>query len=133
MDNLSKHPLRVKEKPAFIFDQSYYCIRHPFDLQADDIAGFFKRSDKIRFFKCTRNDDGLLLLTEVHVVKEGNNVIRGIVKSRIVGKWRERDTKLEHLFSLVRKRSEHIETAKQEKKYVGQISFILTLEKFNKY
>ena len=133
MDNLPKRPLRVKENPAFIFDQCYCCIRHPFDLQADNIAGFFKRSDKIRFFKCTRNDDGLLSLTKVHAVKEGNNVIRGIVKSQIVGKWREREAELEHMLSLVRKRSEHIETAKQEKRYVGQISFILTLEEFNKY
>ena len=55
------------------------------------------------------------------------------MKSRIAEKWCKRDAELERLFALVRKRSEHIETKKQEKKYVTQICFNLTLEKFNKY
>ena len=70
---------------------------------------------------------------QVHVIKEGNNVIGGIVNSRIAGRWCKRDAELEHLFALVRKRSEHIETKKQGKKYVRQICFILTLQEFKKY
>ena len=108
-----KRLFRVKKNTAFILDQNTCCICHPFDLQVDNIAGSFKRSDKVRFHECTRNDDGLLLLTEVHVVKEGKNVIGGIVKFQIAGKWCERATELERLFALVRKRSEHIETEKQ--------------------
>ena len=60
-------------------------------------------------------------------------MIGGIVKSRIAGKWCERDAELERLLVLVRKRSKHIETKKQGKKYVRQICFNLTLEEFNKY
>ena len=67
------------------------------------------------------------VLTEVRVIKERNNVIGGIVYSRIAGKWCERDTELENLFALVRKTSEYIETKKQGKKYVRQICCILTL------
>ena len=59
-------------------------------------------------------------------------MIGGIVKSRIAGKWCEEDAELGRLFALIRKRSEHIETKKQGKKYVRQICFILTLEEFNK-
>ena len=81
-----KRPLRVKENATFTLHQNNCRIRHPFDLQADNIVGFFKRSDKVRFYECTRNDDGLLLSTEVHVVKEGKNVIGGLAKSRIAGK-----------------------------------------------
>ena len=50
---------------------------HPFDLQADKIACPCKRSDKVRFYKFTRHHDDLLLSTEAHVVKGGNNVIGG--------------------------------------------------------
>ena len=128
-----KRLVKVKENAAFILNQNTCCIRHPFYLQADNIAGSFKRSDKVRFYKCTRNCDGLLLSTEVHVVKEGKNVIGGIVKSRIAGKWCEGDAELECVFAFVRKRSEHTETKKQGKKYVRQIFFILTLEEFNRY
>ena len=72
-------------------------------------------------------------MTQIHVAKEGNNVIGGIVNSRIAGKWCKRDAELEHLFALVRKRTEHIETKKQGKKYVEEICFISTLQEFNKY
>ena len=50
-------------------------------------------------------------------------MIGGIVNSQIVDKWCERDAELEHMFALVRKRSEHIETKKQGKQYVRQIGF----------
>ena len=76
-----KSRLQVKENAVFILDQNTCLIRHPFDLQADNIADSLKRSDKVRLQECTRNDDDLLLLTEPHVVKEGNNVIGGIVNS----------------------------------------------------
>ena len=66
-----KHPLRVEENTVFILDQNACHICDPFDLQADNIAGSFKRSDKWRFYEFTRNDDGLLLSTEDDVVKKG--------------------------------------------------------------
>ena len=70
----------------------------------------------VKFYEFTRNDDDLLLSTEAHVVKEENNVTGGIVSSRTAAKWCERDVALEHLFAIVRKRSEHIETKNQGKK-----------------
>ena len=100
-----KLPLRIKKNAAFILKQNTYRICHPFDLQADNIAGSFKRSEKVRFYECSRNGDGLLLSTEVHLVKGGKNEIGGIGKSRIVGKWYEQDEELKRLFALVRKRS----------------------------
>lgn len=128
-----KRSLGVNENAAFILDQNTCRICHPFDLQADNIEGSLKRSNKVRFYKCTRNDDALLLLTEFHVVKERNNVISGIASSPIAGKWYEREAELEHLLALVRKTSEHIEAKKQRKNYVRQIYFILTLQKSKKY
>ena len=96
-DDLLKRPLRVKENAVFILDQKTCCIRHPLDLQTDNIAGSFKLSEKERFYECTKSDDSLLLLTEIHVVKEENNVIDGIVNSQIDGKSCKRDAELEHL------------------------------------
>ena len=113
---MPKKPPRVKENTVFILDQDTCRIRHPFELQADNIADSFKRSDMVKFYEFTRKDDDLLLSTEAHVVKEENNVTGGIVNSRTAAKWCERDVALEHLFAIVRKRSEHIETKNQGKK-----------------
>ena len=128
-----KRPLWVKENAAFILDQNTCRIRHPFDLQANNIARSFKLSDKVRFYECTRNVDGLFLSTEVHVIKERNNLIGGIASSQNVEKWCEQDAELEHVFALFRKWSDHIETKKQGKKYVREICFFLSLQAFNKY
>ena len=57
----------------------------------------------------------------------------GIKNTGITGKWCKRGTELEQLFTIVRKRSDDIETEKQGKKYSSQICFISILEKFNKY
>ena len=113
---MPKKPPRVKENAVFILDQDTCRICHPFELQADNIADSFKRSDMVKFYEFTRKDDDLLLSTEAHVVKEENNVTGGIVNSRTAAKWCERDVALEHLFAIVRKRSEHIETKNQGKK-----------------
>ena len=51
-------------------------------------------------------------LAEVHVIKEGNNVIGGFVNPQIARKWCVQDAELKHLFAIVRKRSEHKETEK---------------------
>ena len=48
-------------------------------------------------------------------------------------KYGKRGKKIEYLFTLVKERSEHIETKNQGKKYVRQICFILILQEFNKY
>ena len=50
------------------------------------------------FNEFTRNDDDLLLSTEDHVVKKGNNVI-GIAITRIAGKWCKQGAELEHLLA----------------------------------
>ena len=55
-----KLPLWVNRNAAFILKQNTYCICHPFDLQADNISGSFKRSEKVRLYECSRNNDGLL-------------------------------------------------------------------------
>ena len=98
--------LRVKENTAFILDQNTCRILHPFDFQVGNLGGSFKRCDKVKIYKCPRNDDGLLLSTEAHVSKERNDmiVIGGIVNCQIAGKWCERDAELESLFVLARKR-----------------------------
>ena len=128
-----KHPLRVEENTVFILDQNACHICDPFDLQADNIAGSFKRSDTWRFYEFTRNDDGVLFSTEDDLVKERSKVSGGIRNTGIAGKWCRRGAELEHLFGNVRKWSEDIETKKQGEKYSIQICFISILQKFNKY
>lgn len=91
--------LQVKANVVFSHKQNTCRIRHPFDLQADNLVNSFKRSDNVRFYEYTRIDESLVLSTD----------------SRIAGKWCEQDAELEYLFALVKKRSEHIETKKQRK------------------
>ena len=49
-----------KQNAAFIFDRNTCRICHLFHLQPGNISGSFKRSFKLRFYDCIRNDEGLL-------------------------------------------------------------------------
>ena len=60
-------------------------------------------------------------------------MISSIANTGITGKWCKGGAESEHLFVIVRKRSEDIKTKKQGKKYSRQICFISILGKFNKY
>ena len=44
-----KQPIRVNETMSFVLNQSQVDIKHPSDLDADQIEGAFTKNDKVRY------------------------------------------------------------------------------------
>ena len=53
----------------FALHQQQSNIRHPFDIDADQIDGLFIKNDKSRFYDCDFGDEGILSYWEVYVKK----------------------------------------------------------------
>ena len=92
--NVCKGSLNDRENAAFILNQNTCHNCHSFNLQAEIITGYFTGIDTVRFCECTRNNDGLLSSKEVHVVKEGNNVV---VVQKTLELLENEDAELQHL------------------------------------
>lgn len=129
----SKRPLRVKETASFVISQEKCQIKHPFDVQTDNIGGVFKRSDLVRFYECHLNSDGTCKVSsEVHVKKENGKVVKGEINTKLHGKWQKRDADLNNVYAVIRKRGDHQSSkASTGTVFVRQIIFVLTLEEFN--
>ena len=81
-----KCPLRLNENATFIIHQDHCNVKHPFDLQADNIGLTFTRKDQVPFYKAVRNDsEEISLSSEVHVEKENGKVIGGKINSKVSG------------------------------------------------
>ena len=60
--------LRVNENATFIIHQDHCNVKHPFDLQADNIGRTFTRENQVRFYEAMRNDsEEISLSSEAHV------------------------------------------------------------------
>ena len=130
----TQRPLRVKENATFIVDQAKCGIKHPFDLQADNIGGAYRKSDMVRFYECTRNCDGTCSLSsEVHVVKNNGKVVSGVVNEFIYGKWEKRQADLKLVYALVRKRADHVQSKKTGTNFSRQIVFTMPLADYNSH
>ena len=46
-----KQPIRMNETMTFVLNQSQVDIKHPFDLDVDQIGGAFIKNDKVRFYE----------------------------------------------------------------------------------
>ena len=49
-------PLRIKETATFVVNQEKIGLGHPYDLDADDIAGVFLKKDSVRFYEIVKNN-----------------------------------------------------------------------------
>ena len=52
-----KQPIRVNETVTFVLNQSRVDIKHPFDLDADQIVVTLTKSDKVRYYECEFDDE----------------------------------------------------------------------------
>ena len=77
---------------TFVLNQSQVDLKHPFDLDADQIRGAFIKNDKVRFYECEFDDEGDLTYNEVHVKKDICKKGRCGRKSGRYGKDRCRQT-----------------------------------------
>ena len=98
--------LRANENATFIIHQDHCNVKHPFDLQADNIGGTLTRKDRVHFYETVRNEE-ISLSLEVDAEKENEKLIGGKINSKVGGKWEQRETSSKQVYVAVRKRAEH--------------------------
>ena len=77
-----KCPSRVNENVIFIIHQGHCSVKHPFDLQDDNIGGTLTWKYQVRFYKTlSNNNEEISLLSEEHVEKENEKVIGDKINS----------------------------------------------------
>ena len=88
----------MNENATFIIHQGVCNVKHPFDLQADNIGGIFRRKDQVCLYETVRNDGKeTSLSSEVHVEKENGKVIGDKINSKMCGKWEQREASLKNV------------------------------------
>ena len=98
----------MNENAIFIIHQDHCNVKHPFNLQANNIGGTFTRKDQVRFYEAVRNDsEKISLWLEVDVEKVNGKVICGKISSKVSGKWEQREVNLNNVYAVVRKRAEY--------------------------
>ena len=48
---IKEKPLQIKHTSTFVIKQDLINLKHPYDLEADDTPGVFKKHDKVRFYE----------------------------------------------------------------------------------
>ncbi len=51
---VKEKPLRIKTTSTFVVKQDLINLKHPYDLEADDTPGVFRRHDQVRFYEANR-------------------------------------------------------------------------------
>ena len=73
---VKEKPLRIKHTSTFVVKPDLIKLKHPYDLEADDTPGVFKKHHKVRFYEAKQTDGGeLILSSEVHVTKNRNGQV----------------------------------------------------------
>ena len=122
----------MNENATFIIHQGVCNVKHPFDLQADNIGGIFRRKDQVCLYETVRNDGKeTSLSSEVHVEKENGKVIGDKINSKMCGKWEQREASLKNVYVVVRKRAGHKKSKESGASLVWYIMFVMTLEEYN--
>ena len=108
----------MNENVTFIIHQDHCNVKHPFDLQSDNIGRTFTGKEEIS------------LSSEVHVEKENGKVIGDKINSKVSGKWDQREANL-NVYVVVRKSAEHKKSKESVASLVRYIIFIMPLEEYN--
>ena len=125
----------MMERATFVLDQNEAKIRHPYDLDADDIPGIFEKHDQVRFYEAGWNKKNELhVSSQVHPIK-GNDgqVIDGNYKQRCKDGRMNVAADIDNVYAVIRRRGEHKRTRKdQQISFKRNIIFIMTLTEYNK-
>ena len=65
----------MNETMTFVLNQSQVDIKHPFDLDADQIGGAFTKNEKVRYYEYELDDEGYLTYNEVHIKKDSDGKV----------------------------------------------------------
>ena len=93
------------ERATFVLDQNEAKIRHPYDLDSDDIPGIFEKHDQVRFYEAGWNKKNELhVSSQVHPIK-GNDgqVIDGNYKQRCKNGWMNVAADMDNVYAVIRR------------------------------
>ena len=129
-----KQPIRENESMTFVLNQSQVDIKHPFNLDADQIGGAFIKNDKVRFYEYEFVDKGDLTYNEVHIKKDSDGkVISGYVNLRKGKMWEERVADIEKVVVVISRQAKHKETKLKgaTKSFIRNNIFVMDLDEYN--
>ena len=130
---VKQKPLRIQENATFVINQGGIGLKHPFDLDADDIAGAFTKKDSVRFYEICGDEDNLIISSEVHVTRDRNGcIIAGTFNKRTSKGWKPKTANMGKLHAVFRGRAIHKETLKKEGTSFNRvIMFIMFVGEYN--
>ena len=132
---VKEKPLRIKHTSTFVIKQDFINLKHPYDLEADDTPGVFKKHDKVRFYEAKQTDEAeLFLSSEVHGTKNRNGqVIGGTYNRRTNEGWKAKVAKKDSLYTVIRKRGAHQATRLHYgNALVRHITFVMPVDEYNR-
>ena len=130
---VKQKPLRIQEDATFVVNQGSIGLKHPFDLDADDIVGAFRKKDSVRFYEVDGSEDKLIISSEVHVTRDRNGrIIAGTYNERTSKGWRPKTASISKLHAVFRRRAVHKETLEKEGSSFNRvIMFIMSVGEYN--
>lgn len=130
---IKQKPLRIQESVTFVVNQGSIGLKHPYDLDADDIAGAFTKKDSVRFYEIDGNEDELVISSEVHVTRDRNGrIIAGTYNERTSKGWKPKTASMKKLHAVFRRRAVHKETLEKEGSSFNRvIMFIMSVGEYN--
>ena len=113
--------------------QTVINLKHPFDLDADDIAGALSKKDSVRFYEVDGEIDNFTMSSEVHVIRDDRgDVVSGSFNERTSKGWKPKIVDLTKLYAIIRQRAAHKETLKKEgSSFARVIIFVMSLHEYN--
>ena len=104
---VKKRPVRVTNAATFVLNQKEISLQHPFDLEADDVAGSYLKKEQTRYYEVTDDDNGVAISSTVHVLKDADGkVIKGTINERVGTKrsmkWVKRNADLNCVYAVIR-------------------------------
>ena len=134
-DRVAKaEPLRITSTGTFVVKQNVVNIKHPYDLEADDLPGTFLKKEQTRFYEVQEADGSFDISCHIHVSKDATGqVIGGTFNERIgTTKWVIRQANLRNVYAVIRKRAVHKPTLEEHHvQFIRYIIFIMPLVEYN--
>ena len=128
-------PLRVKATATFVVNQETIGLKHPYDLDADDITGAFLKKDSVRFYEIiddNEDTDTLEMSSEVHVTRDSEGkVVSGSDNVRSNKGWKAKTTDMKNVYAIIRRRAVHKKTQIEGGSFTSVIMFLMPVGEYN--
>eukprot|EP00794_Sanderia_malayensis_P006694 gene6694-biopygen5473 len=127
-------PMRVTTTATFVVNQGTLNLPHPYDLEADDISGSYKKKEQTRFYEVNQEAGSITNYAQIHEKKNaGGEVVDGTINERVGStKWVQRKPNFKNAYAVIRKRAVHKATLeKHNVQFIRYIIYIMSLGEYN--